>query len=93
MVGGMGTRIQAFLERYFTHPSRLYIGCSYIIRLRRVSLLFESHNARKVTLEKHLYTRTHTANQIAHPILLGFHGQSFIIIIAKWPRPEKYGNH
>jgi hypothetical protein len=43
MVGGMGTRIQAFLERYFSHPSRLYIGFSYIILLHRVFLMFELH--------------------------------------------------
>ena len=40
MVGGMGTRLHAFLERHFTHPGRLYIGFPYIILSRRVSLMF-----------------------------------------------------
>jgi hypothetical protein len=40
MVGGMGTPIGAFLERYFTHPGRLYIGFSNIIMLHMVSLMF-----------------------------------------------------
>jgi hypothetical protein len=39
-VGIMGTRIHAFLERYFTHHGRLYLGFSYIIMLHRVSLMF-----------------------------------------------------
>ena len=76
MVGGMGTCIQAFLERYFSHPGRLYIGFSYIILLYMVFLMFElnrvslvSARMRKETLEKRLYTRTHATNHIAHPIL------------------------
>ena len=43
MVGGMGTCIQAFLERCFTHYGRLYIGFSYIILSHRVSVMFELH--------------------------------------------------
>jgi hypothetical protein len=43
MVGGMGTRIQAVLERSFSHPGRLYIGFPYIIRLHRVSLRCRLH--------------------------------------------------
>jgi hypothetical protein len=40
MVGGMGTRIQAFLERYLTHTGRLSIGFLYIVLSHRVSLMF-----------------------------------------------------
>jgi hypothetical protein len=39
MVDGIGTRIQAFLERSSPHPGRLYIEFSYIIMLHRVSLM------------------------------------------------------
>ena len=48
MVGGMGTRIQVFLERYFTHTGRLYIRFSYIIMFigPRVFLIFELHTSR-----------------------------------------------
>ena len=59
MVGGMGTRIQAFLERFFSHTGKLYIGFSYIILSHRVFLMFDLHRVflvsarmRKVTLEK-----------------------------------------
>jgi hypothetical protein len=38
MVDGIGTRIQAFLERSSYH-GRLYIEFSYIIMLHRVSLM------------------------------------------------------
>ena len=48
MVGGMGTRIQAVLERFFSHHDRLYIGfpdiIRYIIRLHRVSLRCRLHS-------------------------------------------------
>ena len=43
MVGGMGTRIQAFLERYFSHHGRLYIGFYDIILVHRVFSMVESH--------------------------------------------------
>ena len=76
MVGGMGTRMQAFLERFFSHTGRLHIGFSYIILLHGVFLMFELHRVflvsariRKETLEKRLYMRTHATNHIAHPML------------------------
>ena len=75
MVGDMGTCMRAFLERYFTHPSRLYIGFSYIIRLNRVfrmlglcRVLLVSAMVITVTLEKRSHARTHSTNYTAHPL-------------------------
>ena len=49
MVGGMGTRIQVFLERYFSHPGRLYTGFSYMIILHGIFLMFELHSVSPVS--------------------------------------------
>ena len=94
MVGGMGMRIQAFLERYFSDHGRLYIGFSYIILSQRVFRMFELHRVflvgammREVTLEKRLYTRTHATNHIAHPQLQALErhlGVSLLVGCMSW---------